>query len=121
MTNEFGRWLLGKMESEHIGVTALAARIGVSHSSVSLWLEGKRTPNSKSIAKIAKVFSSEPDDVMRLAGHLPHDPYQPDPESPPERFHAKMKHVTWNREREMLIEGILDQMLTFDRRMEDSA
>jgi len=71
VTNDFGRWLSGQLARREMSMTGFAKRIGVSHSSVSLWIDGKRTPSPRSCDAIADIFLISVDEVLTRAGHRP--------------------------------------------------
>ena len=120
VTRSFSRWLQGRMEERGWGVTRAARELGVNHGIVSQWLSGDRNPSPKSVSKVAKAFGAEVDDVMRAAGHLPDDPYAPDPESPEEQICAMVRHVAWDPGRYGMVEAMLRQMIEFDRKQRSS-
>jgi transcriptional regulator with XRE-family HTH domain len=110
----FPSWLRRQMDSREWGVTKLSKELGVSHGLVSQWLSGQRNPSPRSIDRIADVLFVDVDEVLTVAGHRPRD-FDADPDSPPERFHAMMKRIHWDPQREAMIDAILRQMVEFDR------
>lgn len=52
--NDFGPRLYQFMKRKNITVSELANLVGVSQSTVSLWISGKRTPRGKYLTKIAE-------------------------------------------------------------------
>lgn len=111
----FSAWLSSQLGTRQWNQTDFAKRVGTSTGSVAMWMNGHRIPSTESCERIAVVLSADLDDVMRAAGHLPPDPYHPNPDSPPERFHAMMKRIQWDPQREAMIDAILRQMVEFDR------
>ena len=91
-----------------------ARRLEVGNSTVTMWVRGERIPTPASCRKIAAALDIADDVVLVAAGHRDPD-YEVDPDSPPERFRAMMQRIRWTPERESLVEGMLRQMLEFDR------
>lgn len=115
MTNDFGRWLRGQLARREMSMTAFASKIGVSHSSVSLWLDGKRVPTPRSIEKIADVFAGvDQDMLLTLAGHRPRD-LDRDPEAPGEQIAALARRVEWKGDRYETVRAMLHRWIELDR------
>ena len=102
-------------------MTAFANRIGVSHSSVSLWMDGKRVPTPRSIEKIADVFVGvDRDMLLTLAGHRPPDT-DFDPDSPAEQIAAMARRVTWTPDRYDTARAMFSSWLERDQAQEEEA
>jgi transcriptional regulator with XRE-family HTH domain len=95
VTNVFGRWLRQQLVRHQMSITTFASKIGVSHSSVSLWVEGKRVPNPKSCDKIADVLLVPLDEVLALAGHRPRDIGPDVPSDAVQRLQPLIDQVQW--------------------------
>lgn len=99
-------------------MTAFANRIGVSHSSVSLWLDGKRVPTPRSIDKIADVFVGvDRDMLLALAGHRSPD-LGVDPTAPAEQIAAMARRVEWRPDRYNTARRMFEGWLEDDRQAE---
>lgn len=98
-----------------MSMTAFAQAIGVSHSSVSLWLDGKRVPTPRSIDKIADVLGADLDTLLTIAGHRP-QALDDDPDSPEAILSAMVRRVAWDAGRYELVETMLRTFLEQDRR-----
>jgi transcriptional regulator with XRE-family HTH domain len=111
------QWQLDRREWSQADFTRELSRAAgrqISTGLVSNWLTGARRPSPESCELIAEVFHTDVDEVLTRAGHRPRD-LDIDPDSPPERFHAMMKRIKWDTQREQLVEAMLRQMLEFDR------
>ena len=72
----------------------LAADLGVSHATVSRWLSGEDTPNTRSCRKLAEYSGVPLEKVLSLVGHLPRIAEQPSTEWPEFREYARQKYPT---------------------------
>lgn len=70
---QFSEWLRRRMGERDLTVTALAARMGISHSSVSFWLSARRLPDATSVHKLARVLGVTEADVYQAMGLIPPD------------------------------------------------
>jgi transcriptional regulator with XRE-family HTH domain len=79
--SSFSRWLERKMSEENLNVVGLAAKLHVSHPTVSQWLNDASIPRHKNIAKLAELFRVPIEEVYQALGRIP----TPDDEDlPPE-------------------------------------
>lgn len=67
----FGRWLLNELDARRWSMRELARQTGVSESTISRIVSGKRNPSSALCRKMAKVLRVPPERVFREAGLLP--------------------------------------------------
>lgn len=51
----FGRWLERQMDREDLNLTGLAAKLGLSHTSVRAWIIGKAEPSAIRSVSIERV------------------------------------------------------------------
>ena len=70
----------------------LAADLGVSHATVSRWLSGADTPNTRSCCRLAKYSGVPVEKILSLAGHLPRVAEAGPPEWPEFREYARRKY-----------------------------
>jgi transcriptional regulator with XRE-family HTH domain len=60
----------------------LAADLGISHATVSRWLNGEDIPNTRSCRKLAEYSGVSLERVLSIVGHLPgkkdEEPYRMD-------------------------------------------
>jgi transcriptional regulator with XRE-family HTH domain len=64
-------WLVNKIKDRGWSIRELARRAGVSHTSVAKAVSGETRPSPGVCLGIAYAFGELPEDVLRLAGHLP--------------------------------------------------
>jgi transcriptional regulator with XRE-family HTH domain len=69
----FGDWLLQQIEVLGWRQVDLARRMDVSRSTVCDLVNSRRLPSTDVCVRIAGALSIPPEDVLRLAGHLPPD------------------------------------------------
>jgi len=69
----FGDWLEKQLEVQGWRQVDLARSIGVSRSTISDLIHKPRLPSTNVCARIAAALSVPPEDVLRVAGHLPAD------------------------------------------------
>jgi transcriptional regulator with XRE-family HTH domain len=67
----FGRWLLAELETRRWSMRELARQTGVSESTISRIVSGKRNPSSRLCREIAGALHVPPETVFREAGLLP--------------------------------------------------
>jgi transcriptional regulator with XRE-family HTH domain len=53
-------------ESKNMTVSSIARKLNISRQQYSAWETGKRTPNAKSLGKIASVLELSPDMFFKL-------------------------------------------------------
>jgi transcriptional regulator with XRE-family HTH domain len=70
----FGKWLLQELEERRWSMREFARRCGVSESTISRVVSGKRNPSSDLCRKMAEVLHLPPERVFRKAGLLPQTP-----------------------------------------------
>jgi len=70
----------------------MAADIGVSHATVSRWLSGKDTPNTRSCRRLAEYTGVPLERVLSIAGHLPTIPDEGPIDWPEFREYARRKY-----------------------------
>jgi transcriptional regulator with XRE-family HTH domain len=66
-----GEWLGQQLEQRAWSSSELARRAGISQSSVSNVLTGKQVPGLEFCKGVAKALDMQPEEMLRLAGHLP--------------------------------------------------
>lgn len=67
----FGRWLLAELASRRWSMRELARQTGVSESTISRIISGKRNPSSRLCRSMAKALHVPPVTIFREAGLLP--------------------------------------------------
>ncbi len=67
----FGKWLLKELDTRRWSMREFARRTGVSESTISRIVSGKRNPSSSLCRKMAEVLRVPPERVFREAGLLP--------------------------------------------------
>ena len=70
----------------------LAADLGVSHATVSRWLNGKDVPNTRSCQKLAEYSGVPVEKILSIAGHLPRVTKTAPPEWPEFREYARQMY-----------------------------
>lgn len=81
MEQTLGDWLRSNMARYRGTTVALAAKLGISHTTVSRWNSGKRLPSARLCYKLAEVFHANPDYVLALVGHISPAPQTATPRS----------------------------------------
>jgi transcriptional regulator with XRE-family HTH domain len=64
---KFGEWLSSQLSDKKITMRELARASGVSHSTISGVISGKRNPTGKFCVSIAKGLGIDPDEVVSRA------------------------------------------------------
>ena len=72
----------------------LAADLGVSHATVSRWLSGADTPNTRSCRRLAEYSGVPLEKILSITGHLPRIAETGPPEWPEFREYARKKYPT---------------------------
>jgi transcriptional regulator with XRE-family HTH domain len=65
--------LRGAREASGLGVTALARRLNMSHTQISLWENGRRVPNTENVAMVLAALGTLPDEreqILELARNV---------------------------------------------------
>ncbi len=62
------------MDREDLNLSGLAAKLGLSHTSVRAWVVGTSEPNPENIPRLAKALHVSTEDVYRALGRLPAEP-----------------------------------------------
>ncbi len=70
----------------------LAADLGVSHTTVSRWLSGADTPNTRSCRRLAEYSGVPLEKILSITGHLPRITETGPPEWPEFREYARRKY-----------------------------
>lgn len=64
-------WLRGKLAEGDLTYEKLGEKVGVRHSSISQWVNGKHLPEPKQLLRLAEVFNENPFMLFNLAYGLP--------------------------------------------------
>ncbi len=72
----FGRWLLDELDARRWSMRELARQTGVSESTISRIVSGKRNPSSALCRRMAEALRVPPERVFRQAGLLPNYPQE---------------------------------------------
>ena len=67
--NEFAKWLENEIEQKELGINQVGKYSGVSGSTISNIINGKRGASPRIVSKIAKYFKADEDWLLLLAGH----------------------------------------------------
>jgi transcriptional regulator with XRE-family HTH domain len=67
----FGLWLLSELETRRWSMRELARQTGVSESTISRIISGKRNPSTRLSRRIAEALHLPPETIFREAGLLP--------------------------------------------------
>lgn len=70
----------------------LASELGISHATVSRWLSGKDTPNTRSCNKLAQYSGVPLEKILSIVGHLPKISEKSQVEWPEFREYARQKY-----------------------------
>ncbi len=70
----------------------LASELGISHATVSRWLSGKDTPNTRSCNKLAQYSGVPLEKILSIVGHLPKMSEKSQVEWPEFREYARQKY-----------------------------
>jgi len=70
----------------------LAVNLGVSHATVSRWLSGEDTPNTRSCRRLAEYSGVPLEKILSIVGHLPRVAEKASPEWPEFREYARQKY-----------------------------
>lgn len=68
---EFGRRFRAIRESRQLGIRALASKLHVSHTYISHIEAGRVNPSEDLIVKAAKIFRTDPNELVLAAGRIP--------------------------------------------------
>lgn len=60
----FGKNIAEFMKLKNMGQTELAQRVGVVQSAVSLWINGKREPDYKTLFKLCEILDTTPNEIL---------------------------------------------------------
>ncbi len=71
LSRYFTRFLMELMARKRRLPSQLALDIGVSHATVSRWLEGQDIPSTRSCQRLAEYSSIPLEKILALAGHMP--------------------------------------------------
>ena len=88
----FGRWLRNQIRRSDTNQSGLAARLGVSPTAVSDWVNAKREPSEENTRGLARVLSVPIEDVYAALGHIP--PQDDDLPSETREVIALMRNAT---------------------------
>lgn len=92
MNERLGAFLKELMERRGRLPSQLAVDLGVSHATVSRWLQGEDIPSTRSCQKLATLAGVPLERVLSLAGHLPPLPDMGPAEWPEFREYARRKY-----------------------------
>jgi transcriptional regulator with XRE-family HTH domain len=56
------------MDENSKSTSQVAEAVGVAANTVTAWRTGRRTPSAESSRRLAEVFSTDEDEVLRLSG-----------------------------------------------------
>jgi transcriptional regulator with XRE-family HTH domain len=88
----------------------LAFDLGVSHATVSRWLSGAGTPNTKSCRKLAEYSDMPLKKVLSIVGHLPGVAKTRSPEWPEFREYARRMYPDeLDEDLVTMIEGLIER------------
>lgn len=91
----------------------LAARLGVSHATVSRWLSGADVPSTYSCHRLAEYSGLPLEKILALAGHLPRIAEGPPTEWPEFREYARRKYpVELDEDLITMIEDLIERRRT---------
>lgn len=113
---QFPVWLRTEMDRQGVSVTELARLLGVNHTVVSAWRNGRRQPKAHNVRAIAAALGVDEDVALIAAGAKAPDPYL-NPDSPLARLTPLIEQVDWDSHPELLraLEGQLRMYLDWDR------
>lgn len=81
VNDALAEWLVQILDERKLSFRDLARMAGISHTTVSQVISGQRPATADFCISIAKPLGARPEDVLRLAGHLPPKPSTLDPEA----------------------------------------
>ncbi len=70
----------------------LAAKLSVSHATVSRWLSGEDVPSTRSCQRLAEYSGVPLQNILSIVGHLPRGSEKGAPEWPEFREYARQKY-----------------------------
>lgn len=79
MSDKLAGWLRGKLEERDWSIRHFARQVGVSHTHAAAIINQEANPSVDLLRKIADLFATPMEEVLRLYGLLPPSP---DPGSP---------------------------------------
>jgi transcriptional regulator with XRE-family HTH domain len=80
------------MRRRRLKPSQLAADLGISHATVSRWLSGQDTPNTRSCHRLAEYSGVPVEKILSIVGHLPKISEKPPVEWPEFREYARYKY-----------------------------
>lgn len=108
----FGDWLAYQLKRRDLSQTDFGTLVGSTQSAVSRWIRNERVPDPESCDRIADALGVDLDVVLLRAGHRP---VLLEESELVRELCAKVRRIAWTGERELLVRGILDSMLSLDR------
>ncbi|UCB42293.1 MAG: helix-turn-helix transcriptional regulator [Dehalococcoidales bacterium] len=88
----------------------LAKEVGISHSTVSRWLQGKELPSTKSCRRLAEYSGVPLQKILSVSGHVPEIVESPADNWPEFREYTKKKYPDMlDDDLITLIERLIDQ------------
>lgn len=109
----FAQWLARQIIRRDWTQADLADRLKGSAGAVSMWLGGKRIPDSASCLRLADVFGMDPDDVLLAAGHR-ENPGGVNLTDPRHELLSRLKVVTLTDERIIVLEALFNRWTSDD-------
>ncbi len=70
----------------------LAAKLAVSHATISRWLSGEDVPSTRSCQRLAEYSGVPLENILSIVGHLPRVAEKGAPEWPEFREYARQKY-----------------------------
>lgn len=74
MTDTLSEWLSNKLVTRGWSIRAFGRKLDISHTHAADIVNGKVRPSADLCVRIANVFDTSPEEVLRLAGYLPPEP-----------------------------------------------
>lgn len=111
--NLFASWLARRMRAAGMNQSELATAVGVSTSTVSRWLSGRR-PEAAYAETMADALNLDVDEVLTMAGYRPPDRHMRE-DDPATRICSLVKRVRLTEDRAVGLESTLRGWIGFDR------
>jgi len=90
--NQLVLFLRELMHRRKLLPSQLAAKLGISHVTMSRWLSGADIPSTRSCRRLAEYSGVPVEKILSIAGHLPRIAEKPPVEWPEFREYARYKY-----------------------------
>jgi transcriptional regulator with XRE-family HTH domain len=109
----FKSFLRDMLRRKKLRASHLAAKLGISHATVSRWMSGKDKPSVRSCAKLAKYSGLSIEQVLRAAGYISPEPVSKYVNLPEFAEYARLKYADeLDEDMIMMVEDLIERRRT---------